>query len=325
MTITRRQSAGLTLAGLMLPLTLPLGARGQTARPIRFVVPYPPGGPTDILGRVVALSLPPLLDQQIIIENRGGASGTIGAAEIARSAPDGQSFLVNASIHTIIPHLNHALSYDALADFTPVTNIASVPLMAVVTPALPIHSIADLIAYLRAHPGEVSFASSGNGAAPHLAGELFKQMTGTDMQHIPYRGSGPAIADLMAGNVQVMFDSIPSSAGAVRSGQLRALAVTTSSRASAFPELPTVAEAGVPGFEIATWYGIWAPARTPEAIVTRLQQAVARAVVLPNVAERLASLGAVAVADTPAHFAAFCRVEYERWGALVQSAHISAD
>ncbi|WP_431284040.1 Bug family tripartite tricarboxylate transporter substrate binding protein [Humitalea sp. 24SJ18S-53] len=306
---------------------LPMAARAQTwpTRPFRFVIPYPPGGPTDILGRVVALGMPAAIGQSVVVENRAGASGVIGSQEVARAAPDGQTFLVNASIHTIIPHLNRAMPFDALADFVPVTMIARVPLMVVVNPALPIQTIADLIAWLRANPGRASFASSGNAAAPHLAGELFKQMTDTQMQHIPYRGSGPAIADLMAGNVQVMFDSIPSSAGAVRAGQLRALAVTSTTRTAAFPELPTVAEAGVPGFDISTWYGIWAPARTPMPIVERLQQATASAVAAPEAAARLASLGAEPVADTPAQFAAFCRSEYDRWGALVRTAGITGD
>jgi tripartite-type tricarboxylate transporter receptor subunit TctC len=217
------------------------------------------------------------------------------------------------------------MPFDAMADFAPVTNIASVPLIVVVNPDLPVRSIAELVAHLKASPGKLSFGSSGNAAAPHLAGELFKQLTGTRMEHVPYRGSGPAVADLMAGNIQVMFDSMPSSAGAVREGRLRALAVTTRNRVPAFSELPTVAEAGVPGYEIATWYGIWAPSRTPPAIVTRLQQAVAQAVAAPEARERLAALGAEPVADTPDAFANFTRAEYERWGRLVREANIRAD
>jgi tripartite-type tricarboxylate transporter receptor subunit TctC len=294
-------------------------------RPVRFVVPYPPGGPTDILGRVVAARLAQDLKQPMVVENRPGASGVIGSEVIARAAPDGQSFLMNASIHVIIPHLNRAMPFDALADFTPVTNMALVPLVAVVNPALPVRSIAELIAYLRANPGRVSYASSGNASALHLAGEMFKLMTGTEMVHVPYRGAGPAVQDLISGNVQLMFDSIPSSAAAVRAGLLRPLAVSTAKRVAAYPDLPTVAEAGVAGFDIATWYAIWAPARTPPAIVARLQQAVAAAVAQPEVRERLAPLGADPVADTPEEFAVFCTREYERWGRLVRDARVTLD
>lgn len=294
-------------------------------RPVRFVVPYPPGGPTDILGRVVAQRLSQDLGQPMVVENRAGAAGLIGAEVVARAAPDGTTFLMNASSHVIVPHLVPTMPFDAVADFTPVTNMALVPMVAVVNPALPVRSIVELIAYLKANPGKVSYGSSSNGSALHLAGEMFKLMTGTDMVHIPYRGGGPAVQDLIAGNIQVMFDSIPSSAAAVRGGLLRPLAVTTATRAAAYPDLPTVAEAGVPGFEISTWYAIWAPPRTPTPMVARLQQAVAAAVAVPEVRERMAVLGADPVADTPTEFAAFCVREYARWGKLVRDAQVKLD
>ena len=300
-------------------------AQEWPTRPVRFVVPYPPGGPTDILGRVVAQRLSQDLGQPMVVENRAGAAGLIGAEVVARAAPDGATFLMNASSHVIIPHLVPSMPFDAVTDFTPVTNMALVPMVAVVNPALPVRSIAELVAYLKANPGKVSYGSSSNGSALHLAGEMFKLLTGTDMVHIPYRGGGPAVQDLIAGNIQLMFDSIPSSAAAVRGGLLRPLAVTTATRAAAYPELPTVAEAGVPGFEISTWYGIWAPPRTPAAMVNRMQQAVAAAVAVPEVRERLAVLGADPVADTPAEFAAFCRREYARWGKLARDAQVKLD
>ena len=304
----------------------PASAQGNWPdRPMRFVVPYPPGGPTDILGRVVAQRMQAVLGQPAVVENRSGASGTIGSGEVARAAPDGATFLVNASIHTIIPHLMRSMPFDALADFAPVTNIATVPLILVVAPDLPVRTVPELVAHLRANPGKLTFASSGNAAAPHLAGELFKRLTGTDMTHVPYRGSGPAVQDLMAGRVQVMFDSMPSSAGFVRQNQIRALAVTTERRVAAFPDLPTVAEAGVPGYSIATWYGMWAPNRTPSAILARMQDAVARAVAEPETRARLDALGAEPVADTPERFDRFARAEYERWGQLVRDAGITAD
>jgi tripartite-type tricarboxylate transporter receptor subunit TctC len=317
------------MAGLLAaPLArFPGQARAEAwpVRPVRFIVPYPPGGPTDILGRVIAQRLSQELGQPMVVENRAGASGVIGSDLVARAAPDGATFLMNASIHVIIPHLNKSMPFDALADFTPVTNMAKVPLVAVVHPALPVRTIAELIAYMKANPGKVSYASSGNASALHLAGESFKLMTGTDMVHVPYRGAGPAVQDLIAGNVQLMFDSIPSSAGAVQNGLLRPLAVTTAQRAAAYPDLPTVAEAGVPGFDVSTWYGIWAPPRTPAPIVARLQQAVAAVVKVPEVRERLAVLGADPVADTPEEFAAFCASEYARWGKLVRDAGLRLD
>jgi tripartite-type tricarboxylate transporter receptor subunit TctC len=325
-TPTRRRRFAL---GALLAAAAPVAGRAQPAaewpaRPVRFVVPYPPGGPTDIMGRAVAQALARDLPQPVVVENRAGAAGAIGTEAAARAAPDGSTFLVNASAHVIVPHMVR-VPYDALADFAPVTNIASVPLMLVVTPGLPVRSVAELVAHAKANPGRLSFASSSNGGAPHLAGELFKLMAGVDMAHVPYRGSGQAVPDLIAGNVQVMFDSMPSSAGAVRDGKLRALAVTTAGRQPAFPELPTVAEAGVPGYEISTWYGIWAPAGTPAAVVARLHAAVASALRGAEARERMAALGAVPVADSPEDFARFVRAEHGRWGRLVRDARIKAD
>jgi tripartite-type tricarboxylate transporter receptor subunit TctC len=289
---------------------------------VRCVIPYPPGGPTDLVGRVVAMRAQQELGQPLVIENKPGASGTIGAAEVARAAPDGQVFLMNASIHVIIPHLNRNLPFDALNDFTPVTNMAMVPLVALVNPNLPVRSLRELAEHVKANPGRISYASSGIGAAQHLAGEMFKQVTGTDMVHVPYRGAGPAIQDLIAGNVQVMFDSVPAGAGAVRQGLLRPLAVTTPRRIAAYPDLPTTAEAGFPSLVISTWYGIWAPPRTPAPIAARMQRAVAVAVQDNDVKARMATLGADPVADTPAEFDAFCRSEFEKFGTIVRTANI---
>jgi len=260
----------------------------------------------------------------VVVENRAGAAGAIGAEAVARATPDGGTFLVNASAHVIVPHMQK-LPFDAVADFAPVTRIAAVPLILVVTPTLPVRSVGDLIALAKAEPGRLSYASSSNGGAPHLAGELFKQMAGVDLQHVPYRGSGQALPDLVAGNVQVMFDSLASSADLVRQGRLRALAVTTEARIPAFPELPTIAEAGVAGYAFSTWYGLWAPARTPEPILARVQRELAAGLAAPEAAERLAALGAVAVADPPADFAAFAAAESARYERVVRTANIRAD
>ena len=321
MRITRRA----VIASGLLPFAAAAQAPEWPSRPVRFIVPYPPGGPTDIMGRIVAQAVQGPLGQPFVVENRAGANGLIGSEQAARAVPDGGTFLVNASAHVIVPHLTPNMPIDVLADFVPVTNIAAVPLWLVVNPALPVRSVAEFIAYARANPGRISYASSSSGGATHLAGELFKQMTGTDMVHVPYRGSGPAVQDLIAGNVQAMFDSVPSSAASARDGRLRALAVTTKNRIAPFPDLPTIAEAGVPGYEIATWYGIWAPARTPPAIINRLQQAVAAAARNPETRARFDALGAEPVADSPEDYARFVRAEYDRWGKLVRDARIKLD
>lgn len=318
MKITRRAALGATLV----PLAAPALAQDWPSRPVRCVIPYPPGGPTDLIGRVVAQRAQQELGQPLVIENKPGASGTIGAAEVSRAAPDGQVFLMNASIHVIIPHLNRNLPFDALNDFTPVTNMAMVPLVALVNPSLPVRSLRDLADHAKANPGRLSYGSSGNGAAQHLAGEMFKQIAGVDMTHVPYRGAGPAIQDLIAGNIQVMFDSVPAGAGAVRQGLLRPLAATTPRRIAAYPDLPTTAEAGFPGLVISTWYGVWAPPRMPAPIAEKMQRAVAVAVQDPEVKARMATLGADPVADTPTDFAAFCRSEFEKFGAIVRTANI---
>ena len=321
MKITRRAA----IAGALLPFAARAQAPEWPSRPVRFIVPYPPGGPTDIMGRIVAQAVQGPLSQPFVVENRAGANGLIGSEQAARAAPDGSTFLVNASAHVIVPHLTPNMPIDVLADFAPVTNIAAVPLWLVVNPALPVRSVAEFIAYARANPGRIAYASSSQGGAPHLAGELFKLMTGTDLVHVPYRGSGPAGQDLIAGTVQAMFDSVPASAGAVRYGRLRALGVTTRNRIAPFPDLPTIAEAGVPGYEISTWYGIWAPARTPPAIIARLQQAVATAARNPETRARFDALGAEPVADSPEDYARFVRAEYDRWGKLVRDARIKLD
>ena len=321
MRISRRA----VIASSLLPFAAAAQAPEWPSRPVRFIVPYPPGGPTDIMGRIVAQAVQGPLGQPFVVENRAGANGLIGSEQAARAAPDGATFLVNASAHVIVPHLTPNMPIDVLADFVPVTNIAAVPLWLVVNPALPVRSVAEFIAYARANPGRISYASSSSGGATHLAGELFKQMTGTDMVHVPYRGSGPAVQDLIAGNVQAMFDSVPSSAASARDGRLRALAVTTKNRIAPFPDLPTIAEAGVPGYEISTWYGIWAPVRTPPAIINRLQQAVAAAARNPETRARFDALGAEPVADSPEDYARFVRAEYDRWGKLVRDARIKLD
>ena len=290
---------------------------------IRMVIPYPPGGPTDILGRIVAQQLSVNLGQPVVVENKPGASGMIGADQVAKAPPDGYTLLVNASIHVINPSLYKKPAYDAIRDFIPVSLIADVPLVLVAAPSLGLTSVADVIAAAKARP--INFASSGNAAAPHLAGEAFKIATGVPMQHVPYKGSGPALTDVIGGQTELMFDSMPSSIGHIRGGKLRAIAVTTAKRTSALPEVPTIAEAGFPGFDISTWYGVWAPAGTPMDVVERVSGEIAKIVRMPQVRERLVGLGATPVGNTPAEFAAYNLSELVKWGKIVKASGATVD
>ena len=308
--------------------TLPWGAalaQAYPSRQVRVVVPYPPGGPTDVLVRIVAVKLSEALGQPVAIDNKAGASGMIGAADVAKAAPDGYTLLGNASIHVINPSLYAKTAFDAIADFTPVTQLAGVPLILVVNNDLPVRSVRELIAYARANPGKLNFASSGNAAAQHLAGESFKLATGIAMQHVPYKGSAPALTDLIGGQVQLMFDSMPSAMPHVKAGKLRPLAVTTLTRSTTVPDLPTIAEAGVAGFDISTWYGLWAPKNTPREIVERLAAETAKILKLPEVRERYAALGAEPVGSTPDEFAAYCRSELTKWARVVRESGARAD
>jgi tripartite-type tricarboxylate transporter receptor subunit TctC len=315
------------LAALLLGC-LPLAVAAQGAypsKPIRMIVPYPPGGPTDVLGRIVAQKLSESLGQQVVIENRPGASGMIGSELVAKAAPDGYTLLTNASIHVINPSLYPKMNFDALRDFAPVSLIAQVPLILVVNPGLPVKSVPELIALAKAQPNRLNFGSSGNAAAPHLAGESFKIATGVQMQHVPYKGSAPALTDLIGGQVQLIFDSMPSAMPHVKSGKVRALAVTTAKRSPTVPDLPTIAESGVPGFDISTWYGVWAPAGTPKDIVNKIAAEIAKALHQPAVRERLAALGAEPVGNTPEEFAAYCQSELAKWSKIVRESGAKAD
>jgi tripartite-type tricarboxylate transporter receptor subunit TctC len=292
-------------------------------KPVKLITPYPPGGPTDVLARAVSQKLSERLGQPIIIDNRPGASGMIGADLVAKAAPDGYTLLANASIHVINPSLYKNPPYDAIKDFAPVGQIAEVPLVLVVSPALGVKTVKELIAKAKTMP--LNFASSGNGSAPHLAGEGFKIATGADMLHIPYKGSGPAITDLMGGQVNLMFDSLPSSMPYIKSGRIIAIAVTTKTRTSALPNVPTVAESGVPGFDVSTWYGIWAPAATPPALVHRISADLAAVVRMPEIRARLAELGAEPVGSTPEEFAAYNRTELTKWAKIVKDSGAKVD
>lgn len=323
-TFLRRRWLAAAVASLA---ALTFGAQAETypSRPIRLVVPFPPGGPTDVLARIVALRLTERLAQPVVIDNKPGASGMVGADTVAKATPDGHTLLVNASIHIINPSLYPKQPYDAIADFAAVSNLADVPLVLAVNPKVPARSVKELVALARSTKTPLAFASAGNATSQHLSGEAFKAAAGIDMLHVPYKGSAPALTDLIGGQVQLMFDSLPSSMPFIKSGAIRPLAVTTSRRSAALPDVPTIAEAGLPGFNMSTWYGVWAPAGTPAAVVQRLSNEIAAIVRLPEVRAQFEKLGAEPVGNTPAEFAAFAKAELVKWAAIVKQSGAKVD
>jgi tripartite-type tricarboxylate transporter receptor subunit TctC len=308
-------------------LALPLVAAAQDypARPIRLVVPFPPGGPTDVLARIVATRLGERLGQPVVIDNKPGASGMIGADMVAKAAPDGYTLLANASIHIINPSLYPKSSYDAIADFSPIGNLADVPLVLAVNPKVAARSLPELVALAKSSKTSLAFASAGNATSQHLSGEAFKIAAGIDMLHVPYKGSAPALTDLIGGQVQLMFDSLPSAMPHLKAGTIRPLAVTTPKRSAALPDVPTVAESGYPDFAISTWYGIWAPAGTPPVVVQRLSREIAAIVRIPEVRQQFSGLGAEPVGNTPEEFAAFTKAELAKWAGIVKRSGAKVD
>ena len=321
-------SLPLCLSVLALTITASVQAQPAATYPtktIRMVVPYPPGGPTDLTARVVALEMSKTLGQTIIVDNKAGASGMIGAEMVAHAEPDGYTFLANASLHVINPSIYADMRFDAFKDFVPITQLAAVPLVLVVPAGSAIKSVKDLVEFGKKNPGKLSFASAGNASSQQLAGESFRIAAGIDMQHVPYKGSAPALTDVIGGQVQLMFDSMPSAMPFIKSGKLRALAVTTEKRAQALPDLPTIAELGYPGFDISTWYGFWAPKGTPAPIVARLAEAAARALKVPQIVEQYGAMGAEPVGSTPAEFARYNATEGVKWADIVRKSGAKAN
>jgi tripartite-type tricarboxylate transporter receptor subunit TctC len=292
---------------------------------VRVVIPYPAGGPTDIAGRLMTAVLEKALGRAFVVENKSGAAGTIGAEDVARAAPDGHTLLVNASAHVIYPSIMNSLRFDVINDFRPVTQLVSVPLILLVHPAVPATNVQELIAHIKANPGKLSFASSSRGGAPHLAGELFKQLNNLDILHVPYRGAAPALTDLMAGRVHIMFDSMLSASGHVQSGTLKALAVSTPARSALMPNLPTMSEAGVQGFAITNWYGLWAPKNTPPAVLNRLISVLNKGYKSPEITARLQAIGAEPVITSPDEFAKFSVSEKDFWAKIATAAGLEKE
>jgi tripartite-type tricarboxylate transporter receptor subunit TctC len=323
----------LTLAAIG-SVALPGALRAQGAwpnKPVRIVVPFAPGGTTDILARALAPELGKAFGQTFIVDNKPGAGGNVGADLIAKSAPDGYNLLMGTvGTQSINAALYPRMPFDPARDFAPITLVAGVPNVLVMNPAkaeaLKINSVADLIAYARKNPGRLNMASSGNGTSIHLSGELFKTMTGTFMVHFPYRGSGPALLDLVGGTMDLMFDNLPSALPQIKAGKLKALAVTSEQRSAAVPDLPTVAEAGpVKGFEASSWFGLLAPAGTPPEIVNRIQQESAKALASAALKERLLSQGAIPGGNLPAEFAAYIGAESRKWAQVVRASGAKVD
>jgi tripartite-type tricarboxylate transporter receptor subunit TctC len=295
------------------------------SRPLRMVVPFPAGGPNDIAGRTVALKLTEYLKQPVVVDNRGGAGGLIGAELAVKAPADGYNLFVCTIHHAVLPALRPNLGYDIERDFAPISYGATFPIVLVVHPSLPVRSVSELIAYEKARPGSLSFASTGAGGGTHLAGELFNIRAGTKLLHVPYKGSAAAMTDLLGGQVQMFFCDAPTALPQIKSGRLRAIAVAGAQRTSLLPDLPTVAESGLPGYEAYTWAGFMVPRATPAPIVHRLSQEIARALADPAVKQQLADAGAEAKATSPEEFAGILHREMGKWGEVVRTAGIKPE
>lgn len=300
-------------------------AQEYPGRPLRVVVPFAPGGSSDTITRIVAHRLTGTLGQSIVVDNRPGAGGNIGAELVAKATPDGYSLLIVVGGHAINVTLYRRLSYDLMKDFDPVIHKVTVTGILVVHPSLPVKSVKELIAFAKARPGELNFASAGSGTVVHLAGELFKSMAGVNIVHVPYRGSGPALAALLGGEVSIMFPNMPGTIGHVQAGRIRVLAVNSGQRSPLLPDVPTVAEAGIPGYGASTWFGVLAPAGTPKNIVAKLNAEIARVLKAPEMVEALNREGAVAIGGSPEQFRAFIKAEIEKWGKVVRASGARVD
>ena len=302
------------------------GAETYPNKSVRMVVPFAAGaGSNDIMARLIAQKLSDSFGQQVVVDNRPGASGIIGCDIVAKAQPDGYTLLMMSLTFTVNPSLFRKLPYDTLKDFVPVTMVASAPLMLVVHPSVPAKTVAEFIAYAKANPGRLNFGSGGPGTTPHLAGEMLKTMAGLNVTHVPYKGGAPALADLIGGQIQFMLENIPGTLPFAKAGKLRALAVTDLKRSPLLPDLPTLDESGLKGYQIVGWNGLFVPAGTPQAIVTKLHAEVVKALALPDVKDRLATMGADGVGDTPRHFAAFIRAEIPKWAKVVKDAGLKVE
>lgn len=322
----RRILLGLATVALI-AAALPANAQSTyPTRPVSLIVPFPAGGSTDLVARVVAEKMSGLLGQQIVVDNRGGAGGNVGTAAAAKAEPDGYTLLMGTvATHAINSALYKKMPYDPVKDFAPVSLLVVVPNVLVVNPDFPAQNVQELIALAKEKPGELSYASSGNGTPLHLSGELFKTMAGVDIVHVPYKGAGPALVDVMGGHVPIMFDNLPSSTEHIKAGKLRGLAVTTAERSPSMPDLPTIAESGLPGYETYTWNALFVPAGTPPDVVAKLNEAAVAAVSDPEIKAKLESMGATIVGSTPEQLAAHVQAELDKWGPVVKASGAQVD
>ena len=327
----RRRLAAAAVVALLAPMACIAQALVPAAvvmqggdKTIRIVVPYPPGGTTDLLARAIAPRLGERLGQAVVVENKAGAGGVIGAQQVAKAAPDGRT-LVFASIasHGIIPALQNPPPYDPVVDFTPITLVASTPNVLLANAELPTRDVRELIAMARAEPGKINFGSTSHGGSPHMAGDMRESMADIKMQHVPYKGGAPMLIDLMGGQIPIAFDNLPSSMVYIKAGKVRALAVTTSKRWPGAPEIPTMAEAGVPGYEVDAWFGLLAPAGTPRAVIDELNRNVIAVLKTPEVEKLFFEQGALPVGNTPEEFGAFIRAELAKWSKVAKTNNIT--
>jgi len=300
-------------------------ADGWPNKPLRFILPFPPGGGTDILGRVIAERLTASLGQPVVTENRGGAGGNVGAEAAAKSAPDGYTIVLVAPSLAISPSLYSKLNYDPVKDFAPVSLVATVPNVMITHPSVPAETLAEFIHFAKTKPGGMNFGSGGSGTSNHLAGELFNIVAGVKLVHVPYKGVNLAMNDVLSGQIHLVVIGVPAAAPHIKAGRLRALALVAPQRAAALPEVPTVAEAGLPNFEVTTWYGILAPAGTPKPIVTRLNAELVKIMHSPDLKERLAAMATDPATSTPEEFADYIKREIAKWGEVVRQAGLKAD
>jgi tripartite-type tricarboxylate transporter receptor subunit TctC len=302
------------------------GAASYPNKPIKIIVPFPPGGATDILARAIGAELQKTFNQSVIVENKPGGGGNLGADAVAKSAPDGYTLVMGTvGTHAINMSLYSKMPYDAVKDFEPVVLVAGVPNLLVVHPSVAAKNVKELTALAKAMPGKLNVASSGNGTSIHMAAELYKVMAGVDILHVPYKGSSPAVTDLLGGQVQLMFDNMPSALPHAKAGKLRALAVTSMKRSAAFPDVPTMDEEGLKGFDATSWFGLLAPAGTPKDITAKLNKAAVAALATAEMKERLAANGADPVGNSPAEFAAFIKAENEKWAKIVKASGARVD
>jgi len=321
---TRRALRGALLAGLVLASGAAM-AQTYPSKPIRWIIPFPPGGAMDVMARALAPKMAESLGQPVITENRPGAGGNIGSEVVAKAPPDGHTILIVSIGQAVNPSLYPKMPFDPIKDFAPVSLVAIVPNVLVVNPSVKASSIPELIALAKAQPGKLTYASAGNGTSIHLAGELFTSMAGVDLVHVPYKGSGPAVTDLLGGQVDLMFDSITSAKPHIQAGKLRALGVTSARRSQALPNVPTIAEAGLKGYDVSPWFAVFVPAKTPKPIVERLHGEITKALKLPDIQERFAAIGAEPVGSTPEQLAAHLKRETDRWSAIIRERNIKAD